>query len=110
MAHQNRDRNVAQLRDILTEVPAEDGQVCKLCIERFDDPEREEKPVKLPCGHVFGEFCIQAWLQMNKRDCPFCRRTFGLLEAEDTDCDEEVSRLVEPAYPTPFWVAMLRGA
>ena len=36
----------------------------------------EEYPVKLPCGHLFGNCCIKIWLLEQPASCPLCRSRF----------------------------------
>lgn len=43
---------------------------CSICLADFEDGETLKK---LPCGHLFHEGCVGAWLQRNKR-CPLCVR------------------------------------
>ena len=38
------------------------------------DIEREDMIRELSCGHCFHAFCINRWLLMDKKDCPYCRR------------------------------------
>lgn len=39
--------------------------------------ESAEYPVKLPCGHVFGLWCIETWLlNAQPASCPLCRYLF----------------------------------
>lgn len=35
-----------------------------------------EQPAKLPCGHIFGEWCIKTWLLEQPASCPACRFQF----------------------------------
>lgn len=35
-----------------------------------------EYPVKLPCGHLFGNCCIKIWLLQQPASCPLCRSRF----------------------------------
>lgn len=35
-----------------------------------------EQPVKLPCGHIYGEWCIKTWLLEQRATCPTCRFQF----------------------------------
>jgi hypothetical protein len=48
---------------------------CTICAEvigaRRDDG-TSESPVELPCGHTFGNRCIQKWRDQNN-SCPVCR-------------------------------------
>ncbi|KAF6226757.1 hypothetical protein HO173_012360 [Letharia columbiana] len=50
---------------------------CDICHESFF--EWAEKPLKLPCGHIFGSKCIAEWLSPTavdlkpKNTCPICR-------------------------------------
>ena len=39
--------------------------------------EDAEKPVKLSCGHVFGDWCIKRWLLEQPPSCPICRFEFS---------------------------------
>ena len=41
---------------------------CSICQETY----YSERPVKLPCGHIFGHRCATRWLQTAKT-CPTCR-------------------------------------
>lgn len=38
--------------------------------------EAPEQPVKLSCGHIFGEWCIKTWLLEQSASCPICRFQF----------------------------------
>ena len=63
---------------------AEDS-TCSICLERFKDTfetrfsiplgETYEKPIQLPCGHIFGDICFQKWqYPFGKQfSCPVCR-------------------------------------
>lgn len=35
-----------------------------------------EQPVKLSCGHLFGEWCMKTWLLEQPASCPTCRLQF----------------------------------
>lgn len=39
-----------------------------------------EHPVKLSCGHVFGNWCIKTWLILQPASCPTCRFHFQPVE------------------------------
>lgn len=39
-----------------------------------------EHPVKLSCGHVFGNWCIKTWLLLQPASCPPCRFHFQPVE------------------------------
>lgn len=71
-----------------------DDQKCSICMSEYvkgkgdtNKPAMEseqgllgedapENPIKLPCGHVFGEWCIKAWLLKQRASCPVCRFQF----------------------------------
>ena len=49
--------------------------MCGIC---WNDYEDNDQPVKLPCGHVFGEECVLAWARGTTptgrhNGCPSCR-------------------------------------
>lgn len=62
----------------------EDGKDCAICYTPFwEKPEagEPEAPVKLrSCGHVFGESCLNEWVQTNN-SCPSCRKEFPVVRA-----------------------------
>lgn len=51
--------------------PIEDSDVI-LCAVCLDELELGSYVIKLPCKHIFHEFCIAEWLRL-RRSCPLCR-------------------------------------
>lgn len=55
-----------------------DDRFCPICLDPYVAPsegepsENEERPVKLPCGHVFGQSCVST-LRHESYKCPMCR-------------------------------------
>lgn len=91
------DQFLCSLRRIDPNVLAKDDKLCEICFSCFDEwrwgdehPENAgvlkpfmvlegmmpETPVRLPCGHIFGELCLRTWM-MGLREgpptCPKCR-------------------------------------
>ena len=78
---------------VALETLAIENQNCGICrvdyspfsVNRHpEDP--VEQPVRLPCGHVFGQICLKEWLSpppqgFDKKKCPTCR--FRLAEREE---------------------------
>jgi len=64
-----------------TQVPLfselKDETNCSICNEQYLTVAQLESPLKLPCGHAFGNGCILKWLnptsQTPKNSCPKCR-------------------------------------
>lgn len=51
-----------------------------------EEDERPENPVKLECGHVFGERCIRRWInEGNPPTCPTCRKVLNRSECGEGD-------------------------
>lgn len=59
-----------------------DNRTCPICREDFtndgytlpaDSENRPEVPLRMTCGHIFGNRCITAWLARNN-GCPYCRK------------------------------------
>ena len=57
-----------------------DDTECVVCMEKFGnktaDKGEVERPVRLPCSHVVGSFCIESWVSPRKETrntCPVCR-------------------------------------
>ena len=74
---------------------------CVICRGYFGADDPGHKPVKLPCGHVFGETCIKHWLAPVVDDvspgfiplanmCPYCRHVcFEKVTTPDALADQE---------------------
>jgi hypothetical protein len=95
-----------------------DDSTCPICYEEYgeDDQNRQkpalgrvvqERPVRVPCGHIFGRRCLETHVNINggqspNNRCPFCRkRFFGLADAAElqgfvdrAEALEETSRQV----------------
>ena len=81
--HQQFDPNIAtprqiqELKDKLprrlpSELPKETSTACDICSKDYSichvqPVEEEEIAIELPCGHVFGEFCIFQWVCARSR-------------------------------------------
>lgn len=65
-------RQIQELKDKLprhlpSELPKETSTTCDICQKDYSPKhvqpaEEEEVAIELPCGHVFGEFCIFQWV------------------------------------------------
>lgn len=67
------DRQIKKLKEILerytlNELPEVTSPTCDICAKDYSaknvqPSEDEEIAIMLPCGHVFGEFCIDHWVR-----------------------------------------------
>lgn len=55
----------------------EDERQCPVCRDDLVPGNEIEHPVRLPCGHIFGDRCIETWFSTNTT-CPICRRRYDL--------------------------------
>ena len=72
------DKAIRTLQQRFTAPSADAIQQNPLCRICWDDYEGLDRPVTLPCGHVFGEECIIAWSRGitptgRHNGCPCCR-------------------------------------
>ena len=72
------DKAVIALRQLFAVPSADLMQQNPLCGICWSDYEGKDQPVKLPCGHVFGEECVTAWAKGTTptgchNGCPTCR-------------------------------------
>ncbi|XP_062513711.1 E3 ubiquitin ligase RNF121-like [Corticium candelabrum] len=57
------------------------SDVCAVCGQAIDlnDNDQTEKLYRLPCKHVFHEFCIRGWCIVGKKQtCPYCKEKVDL--------------------------------
>lgn len=61
------------IRQIL--VMESDITSCGICFESYNEGER--KPLLLPCSHSFCQNCLQTLESIGKKDCAFCKKSWG---------------------------------
>lgn len=70
-------------RVVKTDLPDEDHN-CPICHQTYEEPDDDgaiEPAEALPCGHVFGSFCLDTWIQgstIASAKCPMCRHRLNL--------------------------------
>lgn len=55
---------------------------CSVCM---DPVEEEQLAMRIGCGHLFHQICLQTWANSNEASsssCPLCRQDFNMLNAE----------------------------
>ena len=126
LAQENPADRLRSARAILMPVQLgslrQDEMNCNVCWNRFGEDIVEEGeptipaeyPARLPCGHVFGQRCAERFLQEQQRNCPLCRRDFGLRARRERrhEIYEMASQTIGQRYidmPTPWWLSMLQG-
>ena len=72
------DKAIETLQQRFTVPSADLVQQNPLCGICWNDYEEKDLPVKLPCGHVFGEECVMTWARGTTptgrhNGCPSCR-------------------------------------
>lgn len=45
---------------------------CPICYEKLDD----NLSISIPCGSIAHQFCMRCFIELEKRECPLCRRSF----------------------------------
>ncbi|KAF3047973.1 hypothetical protein E8E12_003315 [Didymella heteroderae] len=94
-------------RYTLQELPDVTSPTCDICAKDYSatsvqPSEDEEIAIMLPCGHVFGEFCIDQWFETckthkNKITCPMCRKQ--LVEPPPSPYARVSSSQIQRAFP-----------
>eukprot|EP00966_Prymnesium_polylepis_P139654 3226934-Prymnesium_polylepis.1 len=73
----------------------EEGELCSVCLCDYDDA---DLLIRLPCGHLFHEACVERWLRQDS-SCPHCR--YNLLPASRQPSAPPTSRRTAPPPPPP---------
>jgi E3 ubiquitin-protein ligase RFWD3 len=55
----------------------DDGSLCPICLDDWTNT-GEHRICALKCGHLFGQKCINRWLNLQrKKTCPTCKKRVG---------------------------------
>lgn len=73
--HPSQSDDIENTHNFKSQVTTEfiDSDKCTVCHDGFD---ASGVVVKLVCGHMFHNICIQTWLRY-KSQCPLCRTTIA---------------------------------
>ncbi|RLV95232.1 Transcriptional regulator form adherence 3 [Spathaspora sp. JA1] len=78
---------------ILELIPQLEDYSCPICMSIA------YKPIRLRCNHLFCVRCLVKMKQQNKTNCPICRRTDAILEADGSMLDTESMELMKKYFP-----------
>ena len=78
-------RDLADVQEYLASLPTvplaelEEEETCSICWMTYAELEPEQHALKLPCGHVFGNQCLETLLGPKPegwahKHCPLCRQ------------------------------------
>jgi hypothetical protein len=101
---------IRRLRAIVTDVPIPNDPECSFCLEEYGGGVAPEMPVQLPCLHIFGRACLEAWVVAFVPGsgefvvCTWCRDGFGLLTGW-----EAAAGIGVPEVEIPWWMENFRG-
>ncbi|CAD7973701.1 unnamed protein product [Amoebophrya sp. A120] len=57
------------------------GGVCALCCEDYEAQHESKRPMVFCCGHGAGKGCVDYLCDLNRWNCPVCRKPDALLHA-----------------------------
>ena len=114
---------LCRIQALFSPVPLESLQIdqldCDICYNRLgediineDGTTPAENPIRLPCGHVFGQFCIEQFLQaVGHPKCPLCRHSLDLSQLLATIPWWQVglSQSEDSEESLAWWLRMLMG-
>ena len=66
----------------------EDCIHCKICHDSFDSTTR--RPLILPCGHTFCEYCLKIIYKSNQVKCPFDKKVHTFKERHDIGINYQI--------------------
>lgn len=103
---------IRRLGQILTELPLPEAATeCPICLEDYGHGDALELPIELPCGHLYGRACLEAWVRAFVPGsgefvvCHLCRAGFGILTGLETAAGIGVPEGEE----IPWWITDLRS-
>ncbi|KAH6679194.1 hypothetical protein B0J14DRAFT_649586 [Halenospora varia] len=79
----------------------ENERDCCICKEKYEEGIEKEPAVEIPCGHIVGERCLQAFWLANERvlTCPQCKEIFN----------HKDYALMTVHVESPWWLLLLKG-
>jgi hypothetical protein len=111
---------LCRIQALFSPVPLESLQIdqldCDICYNRLgediineDGLTPAENPIRLPCGHVFGQVCIKQFLQaVGNPKCPLCRHSLDLSQPPAA-LPWWQAGLSQSEESLPLWLRMLMG-
>ncbi|CAG8961230.1 hypothetical protein HYFRA_00013286 [Hymenoscyphus fraxineus] len=114
-------RRIAAIVRLLTRVDinelTEDEESCPSCVLPYlgqDGAEPGNNPegfalccaIRLPCGHIWGDGCIERWFASGHNTCPMCRRNYSNVLS---DTSNEVTSLDAESADFRFLFNLIAG-
>ncbi len=87
-----RSPALSSLLTRVTEPLEEDELLCVICNDALGEANSEgvtEAPVKTPCDHLFGQKCLETWIQNRNEGCPLCRAVIVPEEQQAADSERQ---------------------
>ncbi|KAI5964282.1 uncharacterized protein KGF55_002224 [Candida pseudojiufengensis] len=95
----NNSKTIAQsicyilTNSLLKKIPQLDDYSCPICMSIA------YKPIKLSCNHLFCVRCLVKLKQQNNLNCPMCRRTNAILDADSSNLDLKNMEIMKNMFP-----------
>jgi len=78
---------------LLTVIPNPEEYYCPICREI------SYKPIRLDCGHLYCLRCLMKAKRLNIRDCPICRHTDAVYNANSSHLDSKLMQKLKEDFP-----------
>ncbi|CAH6718340.1 transcriptional regulator of yeast form adherence 3 [[Candida] jaroonii] len=79
--------------NILTVIPQLDDYLCPICADIA------YKPIRLSCNHVFCVRCMVKHMQANHDECPLCKKSKAVEEADSSNIDVDLALKMVKFFP-----------
>lgn len=79
--------------NILTVIPQLDDYLCPICADIA------YKPIRLSCNHVFCVRCMVKHMQANHDECPLCKKSKAVEQADSSNIDVDLALKMVKFFP-----------